>query len=120
MNYELAKQLEETGFPFKGNTWAESVYPPGVEKLPGEYLGAGLTTIPQQGQVRVPTLSELIEACGEDMQTLWQYQGVWFAAMWGGEYMSPDVVDASFPISKGEGPTPEEAVANLWLALNKK
>ena len=72
--------------------------------------------------VYVPTLKELIEACGEGFTTLerkignpFNYTGipdktVWWSARMGdrlGDYVNP-------------GSTPEEALARLWLALNTK
>lgn len=52
-------------------------------------------------------LSELIEACGGSFEYLKRYKadGVWEAGGLNGE---------------GEGSTPEIAVSNLWLSLNKK
>ena len=85
MNYELAKQLKEAGFPqHKPNC---------VDKDQWEYYS--------------PSLSELIEACGEEyrmMKYSVEHLG-WFA----GGYKE-----------EGFGQTPTEAVANLWLELNKK
>ena len=50
-----------------------------------------------------PTLSELIEACGKGFWELTKYPSRWGAYEWKGR--------------EGSGSTPEEAVANLWLAL---
>jgi hypothetical protein len=53
-----------------------------------------------------PTLEELIEACGKgDFILLTKGDGVWSAALNG-------VGD--------DGPTPEEAVDRLWLAIRAK
>ena len=55
----------------------------------------------------MPNLSELIKACGDDFISLEKklpLGGLWIAAS---EYW------------KGDGSTPEEAVANLYLALQK-
>ena len=66
----------------------------------------------------VPTLSELIEACGEEFRDLlkmrskdyeWEAEGYYFCCDEHGE-------GRRF----GQGKTPEEAVSRLWLALNKK
>jgi hypothetical protein len=63
------------------------------------------------------SLSELIEACGKDFDSLHRWSGepnVNFQAFsesdWGG---TPAGLE-------GAGKTPEEAVARLWLAINKK
>ena len=88
MNYELAKQLKDAGFP---------------------QIGSGFTLYPNDGihkEVRFPTLSELIEACGGNSKALIQQNN---KTMW--EY----AIDGQGAV----GQTPEEAVANLWLELNK-
>lgn len=85
MDYNLAKQLKDTGFP----------------QMDGRYLN--------NGEVYVPTLEELIEACGDGFQTLERYKGV------------PDRWQANTLKQKSFlGATPVEAVAKLWLALNPK
>lgn len=61
-------------------------------------------------------LEELIEACGEDFGALY---GVGSDKSWLAEshlYYDGDGAQ----IQKGEGATPTEAVARLWLELNKK
>ena len=97
MTYKLAKQLKEAGWPqgltgisISGNAWKEC-YSPG--------------------------LSELIEACGDRFRTLiycgckeckWNVHGDSEIDDW------DDEMRLSF-----NGKTPEEAVAKLWLKLNK-
>lgn len=93
MDYELAKQLEDAGYDY-----------PWVEKA--SFLD-GQKTI----YYYYPTLSELIEACGE--VTLCGYKNSWEAYS-----TSAPHIDSSYKSSTGK--TPEEAVARLWLALNKK
>jgi len=59
---------------------------------------------------RYPTLSELIEACDSvknGFKLDYDHDEEWWEA---GAYESG--------IFQGEGPTPEEAVAKLWLALH--
>jgi hypothetical protein len=92
MNYELAKELKNAGFPQGGKGgWA---FPP--DALVGR----------SKDRVYVPSLSELIEACGDgfyQMQrgiTNWRCIGI--------------------KTKTFVGNTPEEAVARLWLALNTK
>lgn len=61
-----------------------------------------------------PTLSELIEACGLQFMSLIApcvYDENWIA--WGSNYKEEG------RRSKGTGSSPEQAVKNLWLALNK-
>lgn len=108
MNYELAKKLKDAGFPqtFPDGRW---YYTENGELL---YACEDHGSVhPTQTHGIVPTLSELIEACGEDFDKLQLEESrpsKWFA--YGGEAM--------FLLS-GIGSTPEESVANLWLALNK-
>lgn len=91
MNYELAKQLKDAGFPFD----------------------------PELGHAVIsPSLSELIEACGDDicLSNVDGYvQGKLSKKTW--------IAIKSYGIRKPEdiedGYTAEEAVAKLWLALNK-
>lgn len=107
MTYELAKELKDAGFSQTGNgLWSGNVGKINLESiLPGEVFG-----IAQEDFVYLPTLSELIEACGYGFFNL--------------EYWSHPAHNSW--LAKGttgveiKGSTPEEAVARLWLALNKK
>ncbi len=95
MNYELALQLKEAGFPQKGKGHFETT------KLDEPYY--------------IPTLSELIEACEDDNFHLLSGSIV-------GAYIEWQAYTgfARMPKHIGVGTSPEEAVAKLWLALNKK
>lgn len=93
MDYELAKQLKDAGFPVveKANRLPEHTYL--TKNL--EYAYA-------------PTLEELIEAvdkCCRGSFQLIKVGGVWFARK-------------DIQATEISNPTPEEAVAKLWLALN--
>jgi len=100
MNYKLAKKLKDAGFP---------QYVEGVKNLksPNRYYMV-------EGTLEVvdcfnPTLSELIEACGDEIVLVkFKEDNTWCAGTHIDYYA--DV----------EGKTPEEVVANLWLSLNKK
>lgn len=96
MRYELARQLKEAGFPQKKIKY-NCQY---CEDAFGE---------PEQPDVYFPTLSELIEACGKKF--LWLKKD-YETDEWYTEAYGLGIVN----ICK----TPEEAVANLWLALNKQ
>lgn len=111
MNYDLAKKLKDAGFPLKGadtTTTSELVFTSPTSTAHYWIL---------------PTLSELIEACGEIF--LWKWETKWCAG-----YHEPSdnhgewddcYIDLSFKEGEiGYGETPEIAVANLWLALNQK
>lgn len=104
MTYELAKELKEAGFPKDGFEYEESI--PEVQVAPG-------VSIPGDAPRwrNLPTLSELIEACGDGFYALKNYR-------------EPDVewvamTDVTVP-QNHYGKTPEEAVARLYIALNKK
>lgn len=101
MNYTLAKQLKDAGFQLRlvigAGSWnGDKVFFDNGVDVTGEKIGF----LP-------PTLSELIEACGERFMYLHKKEGEWLAE------------DRTFEFQK-RGPTPEEAVANLWLELKKK
>lgn len=104
MNYELAKKLKDSGFPHKCAML-------GGEDGNDEYC-FHRDWFEEEGFLCVPTLSELIDACGEKFYrlqigpSLMGDRNVWYA------YMDEETGMI--------GDTPEEAVANLWLKLNKK
>jgi hypothetical protein len=97
MNYELAKQLKKAGFPIEDKMFLISRNDNEIHKI-GTWF---------------PSLSELIEACDDNILYLHKiiavndkdnFRWIAFDRRLNGMY----------------GSTPEEAVANLWLELNKK
>jgi hypothetical protein len=94
MTYELAKQLKDVGFPQKDRL-EPMFYDTGKGQSAGKFE-----------MLFVPNLSELIESCGDKFAHLKRYypSGVWEAATDGFEQQAH---------------SPEEAVAKLWLELNK-
>lgn len=114
MNYGLAKKLRDAGFPQDGKNYTVTG---------GRRYAEGINS---DEFAYVPTLSELIEACGDILlyklpkNNKWSGEkGVWVASDVK-EYLCADTyfIDTSF--DGHIGLTPEEAVARLWLALNKK
>jgi hypothetical protein len=94
MNLETVKQLKDAGFPIRP-------YP--------EWALAkdGLVVAAEWERNYVPTLSELIEACGSDFRELTRsLNSDWWAK--------------GYNFKTEFASTPEETVAKLWLALNKK
>lgn len=92
ITYELAKKLKDAVFPM-----LQRAAPDGLQEE-GCYLLDG-------ANYRIPTLSELIEACGSKFIALRRVANhQWFADGHG--------------VLGGGGSTPEEAVANLWLAIH--
>jgi hypothetical protein len=95
MNYELAKRLRDAGFPQSGN---------------GRWIGPQDKIVWRSGdRVYVPTLEELIEACGDKFFVLNATKtrgqpNTWYAAI-----TDPNAIEAT-------AATPAEAVAKVWLA----
>lgn len=100
MTYELAKQLKDAGFP-QAHNYDENGRSDYVDK---DYKGDALV-----GYISIPTLSELITACGDKFFTLERLYDGCFAAN-----------DDNGNRIGEEYETPEEAIAKLWLALNAK
>jgi len=110
MNYELAKELKEAGFPQEGKGEILLGWP---TPTTNEYTRSTPIRKEPLDEVYVPTLEELIEACGNSFCTLGRPRidsNKWTAYA----YVIPhkDCIAS----------TPEEAVAKLFIALqtNKK
>jgi hypothetical protein len=108
MTYELAKELKDAGFSQKqfGNA---------------HYILDG------KEPCFTPTLSELIEACGDNLDNIRapfgdpdDNDGSDFDIEWRAFSNRIDFRTAIYTKVQGAGSTPEEAVAKLWLALNAK
>jgi len=110
MTYELAKQLKDAGFPQEGDGY--------VLHTPNCKGWDAPSDCTHKTRAYVPTLEELIEACGDDFRDL--------------VYHSKRTPDSTYRrwTAKGgmrtigywkliSGHSPEEAVARLWIALNK-
>lgn len=106
MNYELAKELKDAGFPQKN--------PRAIPKDSGRIDGDGNLHLAQE-PVYIPTLSELIAECGDELVSINKEVGVAF----GGKPCFTGRWHALGQLIKAKGDTPEEAVARLYL-LNKK
>ena len=102
MNYKLAKKLKDAGFPVKDKIITQRVI--GKEL---HIIGYWFTT-----------LSELIEACGNIFvlySEIYIGMGGREEINWVAKSRNPQVGERF----EATGETPEEAVANLWLELNK-
>lgn len=108
MNYALAKKLKDAGFPQNGVGFGYSIHP-----VTGDIIRH--YTLTQPCEVKEPTLSELIEACGNSTFGLAfnDENHQWYSRK--DNKMSLVHEAAGF---HGHGSTPDEAVANLWLILN--
>lgn len=91
MTRELCEQLYKAGFPNRGR----------ADGMLYDFSPDDKTTV----LFSPPILEELIEACGDEFDTLGKFNNGWAA-------------ETNF--SRTEGKTPSEAVANLWLVLNRK
>lgn len=103
MNYELAKQLKDAGFP--------QVHP---ASYPNGTLMRHPRDINNTEEVYFSTLHQLIEACGDRFSMLNRSIDNKFHA-WATRNEEVKYLDDIY----SEGDTPEEAVANLWLKLNE-
>lgn len=127
MDYELAKKLKDAGFPQK--IWEFSLanyaycsledccncelHLLHLDNDEGGYTGNDYQHREYnsvQDWIKVPTLSELIEACGESIKSIDFIRDINLVVAYSGNFTGV----------KGEGATPEEAMANLWLELNKQ
>lgn len=99
IDYELALALKKAGFPQKINPEA----PPWFNKFMEETV------------INTPTLSELIEACGDCLSHIKKWNGYWWAVSHCG-HEEHEIGGNNLEIMAS---TPEEAVAKLWLELNK-
>ena len=108
MNYELAKRLKDAGFP--------------QEKFSGGYLCAhgGHAPTPDTcwDKVYCPPLEELIEACGTICPKVFDFYRS--LPNWLATGIPEDGLCDCEEMPSGRGDTPIEAVANLWIELNKK
>lgn len=106
LTYEQCKALKDAGFPQKG----EGQYIGNVALIkPEDFSPDGVVGIAQEDFAYLPSLSELIEACGNDFSVLQladmrrNSKSRWYSSSCGQE--------------KGKGSTPESAVCNLFLTL---
>lgn len=102
MEYELVKQLKEVGFPQEVGD--------NMKTCKGYYItnkNCEFRVEELANSIYVPTLSELIEACGNKFDEL--------RRIYTGEFVAETIGKES-----QIGSTPEEAVARLWLSLNNK
>ncbi len=114
ITYELAKQLKDAGFPQELEEgqlyWLSDASGVAIAGSNDGFLASHTPA------VKDPTLSELIEACGDGFVYLNRvHGGDWVA----GTHNTP--FEGTLGVSNYEsGITPKEAVAKLWLEINKK
>jgi hypothetical protein len=108
MNYELARELKDAGFPnikdLQHRQGREFILPDG--SVPVYSLGNAENV---KGWF-VPTLEELIEACGKRFDRLLAYHDR-------GDWEATSEKDSDSLFKSATGKTPTEAVGRLWLDL---
>lgn len=117
ITYELAKKLKDAGFVATlkfGNYYYDKN---------GEFKNWAFPEDREpsyeQGDWCIPTLPELIEACGDKISL--HHDGTMWSAGKIGEIIDNGLLFWNVRFSRAVlSETPEEAVANLWLELNKK
>ena len=111
MNYKLAKQLKDAGFPFKKVEYATDYDEDGIGNCcycESKTFGSG------SNAYLIPTLEELIEACGDiEFELTGGFGDGWWACNGDGS----DKDRHGFILCNAK--TPTEAVAKLWLKINK-
>ena len=128
MNYDLAKNLKDAGFPQVVKDGTKKTL---QNKLCEEHkvnlhkdvdMAEYIELIPKLGGcpkcdfVYYPTLSELIEACGDDFGSLIGNKDCWTAGTT--SCMDCETYSGEKNLFK-TGSTPDISVANLWLELHK-
>lgn len=103
ISYELAKKLKDVGFK----------EPEEDSPYHGTYIPIAGTA---EGYVYAPTLEELIEECGDEV-VLVKKGNTYTAGQTIEDHPDGHTIE---PFPCGEGATPSEAVANLWLKLNEE
>jgi hypothetical protein len=117
MKYESAKQLKDAGFPQESRNYE-------AYGTKGELVKYCLECGDWNDvfACSIPLLSELIEACVKNMPPVARpfFTLSWSKSRW--HALVPTIfTDHDLgEVFNGIGDSPEEAVANLWLALNKK
>jgi hypothetical protein len=124
MNYKLAKQLKDAGFP--QNVEYGQAFFSNLDFLHREIeftnfisdLGSMPRFFqPEIGDVKNPDLSELIEICGSDLSHIKRLPVGDDVYWWAVTHSKFDTNGNNF---EEQGKTPEEAVARLWLVMNLK
>jgi hypothetical protein len=142
ISYELALQLKNAGFPqemkggsifiYENKEWVHTggghlesgVRHEGLYAEKGsaccddkEEYSLNVVNIYDDLGVKIPTLPELIEACGDKFDSLRKIHNNIHDVYY---FVAFSTVLNKFHYEQGTGSTPEEAVANLYIGLNKK
>jgi len=102
MEYILAKQLKDNGFPQTYNSNCEvydtdeNIHFFHIEE-DGMYLDDDIISVPSQDWIKIPSITDLVQACGDSYPNLIINENGWCV----GEFNSKT--------------SPKEAIANFWL-----
>jgi hypothetical protein len=107
VSFEIAKRLKIAGFPQRFHSGYAFNEQGLTVRLVGEWQPKAKDT-----GLSIPTLNELIKACGERFGGL-EHNPHETRNRFRAYLQLPDTLS-------GYGDTPEEAVARLWLVLNKR
>ena len=110
ISYNLAKRLKDAGFTQMG-------YGRVIPNASILHMRSQAEARHKNDYLYVPTLSELIEACGEGFSELSRRMVMNTFHVFGGDYI---VETSKWQFEILDCATPEEAVANLWLSLHEK
>lgn len=126
LSFEKCKELREAGFGIckwdKVGAYCRFYDEDGKVWVNRESRNVELRNLGPAGEVGIPTLEELIVACGEDFKMLISPNAGSHSCMW---VAVPKVglINENGDWAQWEfagGDTAEEAVANLWLGLNRR
>ena len=124
MDYKLALELKKAGFPQKLVFGDKFYYQEGQDGLWDDLKQDIISTNAMKEEwlklnprmVKIPTLSELIEACGDEFRALRLDSSMKTEnnEQWACDRVEHGVFETFI------GKTPEESVARLYIKLNKK
>lgn len=115
LTYSKALELKNAGFPFRKSKSLHAIYFKKDGTLTSYHYGDKTT---EEIYLYVPTLSELVEACGKKFWALEVVGKKWRARAFNSRKVT-NMSDKSFEGLDSIGSSPEEAVASLYLALHK-
>ena len=112
LSYELCQRLKDKGFPSKqweGHYW--------YSNYNGDWQVIDGTKGTIKDDVCCPALEDLILELGKRI-VLWEHEGKFYAGKTHGNYAVSNMYVDDYPHPCEEGDSPEEALANLYLALH--
>ena len=116
ITYELAKQLKDLGFPQDKTQFIVRKYSLAAEPIvwqrPPEGIELGTLSGELEWELALPSLSELIDACGDKIKGIEWLDGDGIYA-----YQEMGHIDKPYGSSLD---SVDEAVANLYIKLNER